>query len=433
MSLQNRSRVYPKSPPIKELRNILTSQSFGNFFNLSLNQGINVLVAVIVNPYLFQTLGEEQYGLVLLGLTVIMLISILVNYGFHLNGPKRLALLIQEPDQQSILINEILWTKLYLALILLGLLMPAIFVFNLFSNYALILSFSSIILIGEVFFPMFILQGFDRLSLLSKSNALSKLFYVAAIFAFVNAPEDAIWVNFIFGASSIIVNVILLIFIYRKWKIKLAWVLPSKVLVRLKENFQFFLSTIAGHVSVHGGYIILSNFVPDAELGRYGLAQRVAFLLRMIPVFLSQSILQHASRLYDSDKDGFDSYLNKSYKGGLVLTFFIGLIFSLLAPWVIRIVGGEFVDYSTNILRILCFIPFFGMLNVANMIHILVAERKDVLAKATWVTAIMMLILSALGSYYFGGYGLAVALLMAELFSFAVHYWLLKKGNETKD
>jgi O-antigen/teichoic acid export membrane protein len=386
-----------------------------------------VLAALVITPYLFQRLGEDQYGLVSLGLSVVMLLSILVNYGFHLNGPKRLALLIDKPKQQSILINEVVWTKLALSLILLILLLLTIFVFDLFPNYGLILSFSSILLLGEAFLPMFILQGFDRLSILSKANALSKLIYLAGIFVFVSTTNDAIWVNFLFGASSLLVNLLLLIYIYQKWQLKFAWVFPSKILDRLRENFQFFLSTIAGHVSVHGGFIILSNFVEDTELGRYALAQRVAFLLRMIPVFLTQSILQNASRLYDSDRTNFNIYLNKSYRGGLALTLFIGLAFSVVSPWIILVLGGEYVDYSANILRLLCFIPFLGMLNVANMIKILVAERKEILAKATWITAIFMLVVSAISSYYFGGYGLAIALLVAELFSFIVHYVFLKK------
>jgi len=350
-----------------------------------------------------------------------------VNYGFHLNGPKRLALLTSEPKQQSILINEVLWTKFVLSLVLIILLLLTVFVFDLFPNYGLILSFSSVILLGEVFFPMFILQGFDRLSLVSTTNVISKLFYLVGIFVFVNTTNDAIWVNFLFGMSSFVVNILLLVFIYRKWQLEFLWVFPSRIWARLKENFQFFLSTIAGHVSVHGGYIILSNFVEDSELGRFALAQRVAFLLRMVPVFLAQSILQHASRLYESDIPSFRKYLSNSFKGGLALTFSIGLFFSITAPWVIRLVGGEFVNYSANILRLLAFIPFMGMLNVANMINILVAERKRILAKATWISAFFMLLIAVLGSYYYGGYGLAVALLVAELFSFGVHYVFLKK------
>ncbi|MFT6827350.1 MAG: O-antigen/teichoic acid export membrane protein [Roseivirga sp.] len=416
---------------VSTFKSIINSQSFSNFFNLSLNQGINVLVALLITPYLFETLGDDQYGLVNLALTIMMLLSVLVNYGFHLNGPKRLALIINDSREQSALINEVIWTRLFLALVLIGALLIAIFYFGLFPNYGSILAFSSLILINEAFFPLFILQGFDRLSLLSKANAISKLLYIVAIFVLVNNQDDNLLVNLFFGASALIVNLSLMLYIYKKWKLKFAFASTKRVYFRLRENFQFFVSTIAGHVSVYGGFILLSSFVSDTELGRYALAQRVAFLLRMIPVFLTQSILQHASRLYDSDKEQFRNYLTKSYKGGLALTFTVGVVFSIAAPWIISVLAGEYIIYSSSILSILSFIPFFGMLNVINMVTILVAEQKEILAKATWITAIMMLVLSALGSYYFGGYGLAIALLLSELISFMVHYILLKKNTNS--
>ena len=351
----------------------------------------------------------------------------LVNYGFHLNGPKRLALILGDSDKQQELVNEIIVTKLTLAVVLSLVIIIAIYGFNFFSGYSSILALSLIILVSEALFPMFILQGLDKLSMVSVANAISKLFYLIAVIVVVKQESDAKWVNFLFGTSSFLVNLGLLGLVYRKWGLKFYWVSLAKVYSRIKENFQFFLSTIGGHISVHGGLLILSNFVSDTELGRYNLAQRVAFLLRMIPVFLAQSILQNASRLYDEDKSEFDKYLFKAYKGGLVLTFAVGLGFAIFSPYIILILGGEYVDYSANVLRILCFIPFFGMLNIANMIKILVAERKEILAKATWITAIFMLVIAMLGSYYFGGYGLAVALLLAELFSFIVHYLFLKR------
>ncbi len=385
-----------------------------------------MLVALIVTPILFQRLGEEQYGLVNLALSVVMLLGILVHYGFHLNGPKRLALILDSPKEKSVLLNEIIATRLLLSiLMIIGVLIGTYF-FGLFPNYPIILTLSMVMLLTEAFSPMMILQGLERLSILAIGNAVSRLLYVATILVFVTWPEDAIWVNFFMGGASLIVNIVLLTYIYLNQSLRIRWVAFARIRERLKENFEFFLSTIAGHISVHGGIIILSNFVDDIELGRYALAQKVAFLLRMVPVFLTQSILQDASRLYQNDKTGFQNYLKKAHLGGLALTALIGVIFSLTSAWVIRVVGGEYVDYSADILRLLAFIPFLGMLNVGNMIKILVTEQKDVLAKATWLTAIFMLIVGISGSYFYGGYGLAWALLISELVSFLVHYFILK-------
>ena len=64
---------------------------FKNFFNLIFNQGVNILVAIIATPILFQKLGESSFGLMNLSFSIFMLLSIIISYGYHLNGPKRIA------------------------------------------------------------------------------------------------------------------------------------------------------------------------------------------------------------------------------------------------------------------------------------------------------------------------------------------------------
>ena len=57
-----------------------------NFTNLSLNQGLNIIVTLLVTPFLFQRLGESQYGFVNLSFSIVILLSIIVSYGYNLNG-----------------------------------------------------------------------------------------------------------------------------------------------------------------------------------------------------------------------------------------------------------------------------------------------------------------------------------------------------------
>jgi O-antigen/teichoic acid export membrane protein len=94
--------------------------------------------------------------------------------------------------------------------------------------------------------------------------------------------------------------------------------------------------------------------------------------------------------------------------------------------------AGSYVIYSETILKILAFIPFLSMLNFNNMIKILVDEKKHLLARGTWITAIIMLILATIGSYYYGGYGLSIALVLTEIVSFIVYSVLLIKNKHER-
>jgi O-antigen/teichoic acid export membrane protein len=403
-----------------------------NFFNLIINQGINIFIALLATRVLFSTLGEAQFGLVNLALSVVLLSSIAVSYGYHLNGPKRIALFRGESAKKQSLINEIILTRIIIATGMAIILFCLTYFFDFFKSYAALLYYSLILLFSQALFPMFYFQGNDKIAWASLVNAFAKGAYLLLIILFIKTPDDATYVNFLFGLSALVVYIAFWIIIYKKEKIKWVWVSIYNIKNRFIENFQFFISSIAGHVSIHGGLIILANFVNNTVLGEFALAQKIALLMRMVPIFFTQAILQKASILFKSDKIEFNSYVNRIFIIGLTITFAMGLIVIIFSKWIIFLLAGSHVVYSDTILKILAFIPFFSMLNFNNMIKILVDEKKHLLTKATWITAIIMLILATTGSYYYGGYGLSIALVLTEIVSFIVHSVLLIKNNNER-
>jgi PST family polysaccharide transporter len=403
-----------------------------NFFNLIINQGVNIFVALLATRVLFSTLGEAQYGLVNLALSVVLLSSVTVRYGYHLNGPKRIALFRDELVKKQALINEIITTRTIIAVGMAIILFCMTYFFGFFKSYATLLYYSLVLLFGQALFPMFYFQGNDKISGVTLVNTFAKGAYLLLIILFIKTPKDGVYVNFLLGATSIVVYVFFWISIYKKEKIKWVWSRVNNIKNRLIENFHFFISTIAGHVSIHGGLIILANFVNNTVLGEFALAEKVALLMRMVPVFFTQAILQKATIFFEKDQTQFNSYVNKIFIIGLSITFGMGLTAIILSKWIIFLLAGSHVIYSATILKILAFIPFLSMLNFKNMIKILVEEKKQLLTKATWITAIVMLILATIGSYYYGGYGLSVALVLTEILSFIVYSILLVKNKHER-
>lgn len=411
------------------MSNKVKNAFFKNFFNLSLNQGINILVAIIVTPILFQNLGESEYGLVNLAFSIVMILSIIVSYGYHLNGPKRISLL-NTIEKKKELINEIISLRISLAFITTVLIYFLITFSNFFIGYENVIMFSLVILYSEALHPIFYLQGENNLSILAVTNAISKLIYVALIILLIKNPDDSFLVNLLFGGVLSIVYLVFWLSIFLKNNIRFAWPKANKIIYRIKENFDFFFSSIAGHISIHGGIIILSNFIDNIELGKFALAQKVGMLLRMIPVFITQAVLQNASVINQNRKSYLNDYLNKFYLKGLLFTFVIGIVVTVTSKWIIIFLSGEEILYSQEILSLLSFIPFLGMLNFKNIIKILVEEKKKILNKATWITVFFMISLSIIMSFYFGGKGLAIALLFSEFISFIIHSILLNNENK---
>ena len=402
-----------------------------NFTNLSLNQGINILIAIVATPILFQNLGDSQFGLVNLAFSIFMLISIVVSYGYHLNGPKQISL-FNKLEKEADTIKDIVSLRLFIAIIISTVIVALIYLTDFFNSYELIILFSIPILFSEAIHPVFYLQGKNNLSVLAILNAFSKLFYLGLIILSIKNQNDAFKVNLLYGSVLSLVFLVYWGLFFYKNKLKFHFVDLDKIKFRLKENFQFFMSSVAGHISIHSGIIILKLFVNNSELGKFALANKIAFLLRMIPVFIVQSVLQNASIINQNNPLALKKYLNYYFKRGLILTFIIGLFFTIFSKWIIIIFSGQEIIYSNQILSLLSFIPFLAMLNFKNILLILVNEKKEILNKATWISAFIMIPLAITLCYYYKGFGLAIALLISEFSSFIVHTILLSRSNVSK-
>ena len=97
---------------VLDIKSIFTK----NFINLTLNQGVNVIATLIYTPILFQTLGDENYGLINLAFSTLMILSIFISYGYNLNGPIKIA--NNDTNIQNSIINNILSLRLTLAFII---------------------------------------------------------------------------------------------------------------------------------------------------------------------------------------------------------------------------------------------------------------------------------------------------------------------------
>jgi O-antigen/teichoic acid export membrane protein len=410
---------------------IFNNVLFKNFISLTLNQGLNIIVTLILTPILFQRLGESQYGLVNLSLSIVLFLGIIVNYGFNLNGPKRIAV-FKTDLEKNIFTSNVILLRLLLALFLSFLIFISFHIFGLFENYWLILFPTLIILFSEALYPLFYLQGKDKLNMLMILNAISKIVYAVLIVLLIKNPEDGYLVNFFFGISSILVYLMFWFYLIKKENYNWLNFSLSRLINSLHKNLNLFISSIGSQIIVGSGIIILSNFITDSELGEFSLAHRVGLLLRMIPVFFIQSILQKASREHANNKESLN-YLIKPYLTGLIVSLFVGLIFIFLSKWVIYILAGKFIPFSEHILLILSFIPFFSMLNFKNLIIILVKEKSVILNKAIWVSAFFTIVFSVTGSMFFGSFGLAYALIISEIICFLAHgYFLKKEASDNK-
>jgi O-antigen/teichoic acid export membrane protein len=408
---------------------IIKNKSIQNFFFMSVIQSSNILISLITMPLLIQSIGLDQFGLVNLSLSVIVLLNVLVVFGYNLSAPKDVALNQQDKNELSHLVSNVFSAKLLLACFATFLILLGVFGFNLFKEYQVILLFSILLLFSEATLPLWFFQGMEKMKLISISNIFSKLLFLLGIVLFIHRPEQSQWVNFMMGFFGLSINLLLFFYIHIFLEIKFYRPQFSSIWESLHKNLILFLSGFASFISISGGLIILSFFSVAETLGMYSLAERVIMVLRLFPALIIQAIYPNTSKIYQSDKPAFFRFLKKVYIRVLIVGLLISLGTYFVAPWVIQILARKPLEESAGYLKILAFVPFLACLNVGNVTLILVADLKNLLFKASWMMCVYMISIASLLTSKFGGTGLCYAILSTEIIVFLICLVLLFRNN----
>ena len=82
-----------------------------NFSFLSILQVSNLLVFMLIIPYLFRVLGKENYGLVVYAQTIAIYFSIIVNFGFNVTATRDISIHRQNNHKVSSVISATGYTQ----------------------------------------------------------------------------------------------------------------------------------------------------------------------------------------------------------------------------------------------------------------------------------------------------------------------------------
>ena len=134
---------------------------------------------------------------------------------------------------------------------------------------------------------MFFFQGKNNLFPQAIINFFSKSIYIVLIVYLINGSNDDYLVNFFYGTCiCVFFSIYWIYYLVRSRLIKIKFSF-NRLILNLKHNFQFFLSSVSSHITVNSILIILSFFESNKVLGEFTLAFKVAFILRMFPFLFS--------------------------------------------------------------------------------------------------------------------------------------------------
>jgi PST family polysaccharide transporter len=339
----------------KLVNNITLAKNIGY---LSMIQVVNILIPLIIYPYLILTLGKEVFGLTVFVQTVISYLIILVNFGFNLSATREISIHRSNTIKLSEIVSSVFIIKGTLFVISLIFLVTLSFIVPHVRLFRSLYFVSMFAVLHEVMFAAWYFQGIEKMKYIAYVNVTSKILQLILIFICIKSQSDFLLVPLVNGLAMIAGGIISLYIIFIKHRIHFAFQTLGTLRYYALDSSSIFISNISTQLYVNANKIFVGSFLGMSEVAVYDLAEKILNLIKLPLSIISQSIYPKISK--DLDKE----FIKKMFRLVLYINFVILSVSFFIAPFFIDILGGHSLKEAVNIFRILAFtLPIIGMSN----------------------------------------------------------------------
>lgn len=396
----------------KLLKNSKILQNVSWLFVLQI---FNTIIPMLTLPYITRILQPTKYGDFSAALNIITYLQVIVEFGFELNGPRKVALIENNSDMSKIF-NEIFFSRILLFFLSLFILisLTALGYFNKTTFACSIILL--IMVIGTIIQPNWIFQGKEDMKFITYTNVIGRLISITLIFMFVNDSNDIFIYCILYSLNIFVSNLIGFILALKKYKIIISIPHLSKIINALKNSWYLFISSAMGKVFSNLGITVLTAFTTSYYVGIYAAIQKIPNILILLFTPIGQAIFPYTSKKFNSSYiEGFN-FVKKVCIIVIIPFIILGILIICLQKMIVSILfGNEYVVYSTLIIP-LCIWLILCILNNFLGIQMLVgAGYQKEYSKAFQFSLIVIILSNFILGKFIGLYGVAWATMISEL------------------
>jgi len=345
----------------------------------TLAQIINKILAVFLSligvGLLTRYLGQKGFGDFTLTFAYLSFFAIAADLGLQLTMSRDLAKKNRIPSE---IYGTFFWLKFFLAFASASIAITALFFipYTRFIKIGIIIASAGVALGYINNFGVVVLQANLRLDLVAFIEILTKLFTTLLIYLMILCKKDfySILNTILFG--NLLGSLTIIFFLKKvvKFNLKFNINLAKKL---LKRSIPVGIVSVLALLYFKIDTFLLSVLKGSAEVGIYGLAYKVIENLLLLWGFYMATAYPLMANLLSRKKlKAFGSIWKNSIKMALVSSASIVVIGWLLAPLIIKALGGSEFQLSVLPLRILLLsLPLFFINNL--LYHSLLLKEKN--------------------------------------------------------
>lgn len=339
-----------------------------NIAALGLVQISNYLLPLITLPYLTRVLGAEAFGKVAFAQVVMTYFVLLVDYGFSWSATRKVSAQRADRDALSRTFTAT-WAAQWLLVTLAALATTAVVLLtDRLRPDALLYAAAFSTVIGTALFPIWFLQGLERLQVVAVLQLLTRTLALLPIFLFIQQPQDAVWVLLIQGSGAILGGILALYWMQRESLI--TWRVPSwrDTLGALREGGALFGSRAAISLYTTLVPLVLGWIAGPVALAYFNLADKLRSAAQSLLSPLSQALFPRMSHLVQSNGHAAYALIQRSALGVLIVAGSASAALWVLADWLVLLLGGRDFTPAADVLRWLAPLPLvIGLSNILGV------------------------------------------------------------------
>ena len=271
---------------------------------------------------------------------------IIVNYSFDLSATREISVNRNNKQKLSNIFSCVILAKVLLFIITLLIFFPIVLVVSKFQQNIEIFVFAYLFVIGNIFLPVWLFQGLEKLARLSIFNLIIKISYAVSIFLLIKNRNDYLLIPLILSISQIIVGVAAFYYSIRFFQISLF--LPSKNEIKktFTEGWNLFLSFVFISFYTTSNIVILGLFATNLSVGYFSASNKIISVVQALVLLpINQAFFPKVSTVINNSKrEGIILLKKLTFIIGLVMLFASTIIF-IFSDLIIKIVfGSTFID-----------------------------------------------------------------------------------------
>ncbi len=366
----------------------------------------------IANAYIARTLGVDGFGLINYCLAFLTYLLLFNNVGLTTLGTREIA----RNKHNTKSIGSVVSARLILTFFL----YIVFFVFLIFVPGAHLTK--KIILlylltgIPNALYLEFVFQAREEMEFISAGRVIQYAGYVIAIFVLLKTKTQITVVPFSYLAGYTLATLFLLFFYFRKYrKLEISF-LPADFYKILIAALPIGAATIVYQAVMNFPVICLGIFHREADVGLFSAGLKIILFLliveRILYYLFFPLVSRQAAQQFETLKKSFILFSQIALAITVPITAF-GII---LAGKIIRLIYGSEFSCAVIIFRILLLYFMIAPLNTIWGYGLVALNQENRFFKVIVIMSLLNLILTTTLGYLFRGIGVAIAIVISELF-----------------